>query len=182
MKINISHIGAKVVWLTGLSGSGKSTIAEGFKVFIVNQGRPVYLLDGDVLRKGLNKDLDFDDHGRSENIRRSVEVAKILHDANVTVIASFITPFQKDRDWVRSQFDPDSFIEVHVSTPIEICERRDPKGLYQKARQGLIKKMTGIDSIYEPPMHPDISIDTGEESVQESIFQLINFFTTKYKI
>lgn len=169
----------KVIWLTGLSGAGKSTVAEGLKSLMLQRGESVYVLDGDVMRNGLNKDLGYDDNSRSENIRRAVEVAKILHDANVTVIAAFISPFQKDRDLARSRFAPGVFIEAYLSTPIEVCETRDPKGLYKKARQGLIKHMTGIDSAYEPPIAPEIKIDTSIVSILESI-SLLNDFIGHY--
>ena len=174
MNMNTSNTAPKVIWLTGLSGAGKSTLAEGLKALLLKQGKSVYVLDGDVLRNGLNHDLGYDDHSRSENIRRAVEVAMILHDANVTVIAAFISPFQRDRDLARKRFDPQAFIEVYLNTPIEVCEMRDPKGLYQKTRQGLIQNMTGINSIYEPPLHPELMLNTSEKTIEESIGQLLN--------
>jgi adenylyl-sulfate kinase len=163
----------KVIWLTGLSGSGKSTIAEGLKELMLKLGEPVYILDGDVMRRGLNRDLGYDDHSRSENIRRAIEVARILHDAHVNVIAAFISPFQKDRDLARSRFSSASFIEAYLSTPLEVCERRDAKDLYKRARQGVVKNMTGIDSVYEPPLNPEITIDTSKINITESI-RLLN--------
>lgn len=178
--MNISGINKpKVIWFTGLSGSGKSTIAEGLKAIMLKQGQPVFVLDGDALRSGLNRDLGYDGHSRSENIRRAVEVAKILHDANVTVIAAFISPFQKDRDLARSRFDPGSFIEVYLSTPIEVCEMRDVKGLYKQARQGLIENMTGIDSVYEPPSNPEVVIDTSKSDITSNI-ELLNDAISQY--
>lgn len=176
---NLKKIPPKVIWLTGLSGSGKSTIAEKLKEFMKIKGYSIYVLDGDILRRGLNQDLGYDDQSRSENIRRAVEVAKILHDAEVTVVSAFISPFQKDRDLARSQFEQNDFIEVYLSAPLHICEHRDPKGLYKKARQGLIKNMTGIDSIYEPPLSPEITIDTSVETLQDSVKQVISWIESK---
>ena len=167
----LPEVSSKVIWFTGLSGSGKSTLAIGLKNHLLQQGQLVYVLDGDILRAGLNQDLGYDDISRSENIRRAFEVAKILHDAGVTVIAAFISPFQKDRDFARSQFRDGSFIEVYVNTPIEICESRDPKGLYQNARKGLISNMTGINSVYEPPLSPELIINT-TKTLEECLYQL----------
>lgn len=164
----------KVIWLTGLSGAGKSTLAGNLRDVMSRLGHSVYVLDGDILRNGLNQDLGYSDHCRSENIRRAIEVAKILYDARITVIAAFISPFQKDRDIARYQFPKGIFIEVYVNTPIDVCEARDSKGLYKKARLGLISHMTGIDSIYEAPLKPEIEIDNSKESINESINRLLN--------
>lgn len=163
----------KVIWLTGLSGAGKSTLAQSLKLSMVQQGASVYVLDGDLLRNGLNSDLGFDDKSRSENIRRAVEVAKILYEANVTVIAAFISPFRKDRDWARAQFPTQSFIEIYLDTPIEICEYRDVKGLYKKARQGLVEHMTGINSTYEPPLIPELMMNTADKSIEACTRELL---------
>lgn len=164
----------KVIWLTGLSGAGKSTLAQSLKLSMVQQGASVYVLDGDLLRNGLNSDLGFDDKSRSENIRRAVEVAKILYEANVTVIAAFISPFRKDRDWARAQFPKQSFIEIYLDTPIEICEYRDVKGLYKKARQGLVEHMTGINSTYEPPLIPELMMNTADKSIEACTRELLS--------
>lgn len=164
----------KVIWLTGLSGAGKSTLAQSLKLSMVQQGASVYVLDGDLLRNGLNSDLGFDDKSRSENIRRAVEVAKILYEANVTVIAAFISPFRKDRDWARAQFPKQSFIEIYLDTPIEICEYRDVKGLYKKARQGLVEHMTGINSTYESPLIPELMMNTADKSIEACTRELLS--------
>lgn len=174
--MSIFHdISPYVIWLTGLSGSGKSTLAENLKEYFINQGCLVYVLDGDVLRAGLNQDLGYDDVSRSENIRRAIEIAKILHDAGVTVIAAFISPFQKDRNLARNRFSPACFIEIYLNASIEVCESRDPKGLYQKARKGLIQNMTGIDSNYEQPVNPEVIIDT-TQPIGKCLSDCIAFF------
>ena len=170
----------KVIWLTGLSGAGKSTLAQSLKLSMVQQGSSVYVLDGDLLRNGLNSDLGFDDKSRSENIRRAVEVAKILYEANVTVIAAFISPFRKDRDWARAQFPTQSFIEIYLDTPIEICELRDIKGLYKKARQGLVDNMTGIHSIYEPPLFPELVMNTANKTIEACTHELLKLMGCDY--
>jgi len=156
-----------VFWLTGLSGSGKSSLADALEQKLMAQGRHTYLLDGDNVRMGLCKDLGFNDQDRVENIRRVSEVARLFVDAGLIVITSFISPFHRDRALARSVIGDQSFIEVFMSTPLSECERRDPKGLYGRSRQGLIKNFTGIDSPYEPPVNPDIVIDTLEHSIDE---------------
>jgi bifunctional enzyme CysN/CysC len=152
------------VWLTGLSGSGKSTIAVELERQLVTLGRYAYRLDGDNLRHGLNSDLDFSEAGRKENIRRVGEVCKLFADACVITIASFISPYGKDRDAVRQLHDGAGlqFNEVFVDTPIEVCEKRDPKGLYKKARAGELKNFTGIDAPYEKPTAPELLLKTGD--------------------
>ena len=170
----------KVIWLTGLSGAGKSTLAQSLNLSMVQQGASVYVLDGDLLRNGLNSDLGFDDKSRSENIRRAVEVAKILYEANVTVIAAFISTFRKDRDWARAQFPTQSFIEIYLDTPIEICELRDIKGLYKKARQGLVDHMTGIHSIYEPPLFPELVMNTANKTIEACTRELLTLMSCNY--
>jgi len=144
-----------ILWLTGLSGSGKSTLAQSIEALLHHQGAHTYLLDGDDLRSGLNQDLGFSDRDREENIRRVAQVAQLFVQAGVIVIAAFISPFRKDRSLARGLVGSAEFIEIYVDTPLEICEQRDPKGLYKKARQGELKQFTGIDSAYEAPEHPE---------------------------
>src|SRR5262245_42450250 len=165
------------LWFTGLSGSGKSTIAFTLEHALVQQGRLAYVLDGDNIRHGLNKNLGFSAADREENIRRIGEVAKLFADAGVITMSSFISPYRKDRDNVRALHDATGlpFVEVYVSTPIETCEKRDPKGLYKKARAGQLKGFTGIDDPYEPPGHPELAIDTTTVSPQEAAVQLIDY-------
>ncbi|HNC16913.1 MAG TPA: adenylyl-sulfate kinase [Accumulibacter sp.] len=151
----------KVIWFTGLSGSGKSTIANALEKKLHTQGQRTYILDGDNIRQGLNKDLGFSDADRVENIRRVAEVAKLMMDAGLVVMTAFISPFRAERQMAREMIGKDDFIEVFVDTPLEVCEQRDPKGLYKKARKGEILDMTGINSPYEPPENPDIVIKPG---------------------
>jgi adenylylsulfate kinase len=163
------------VWFTGFSGSGKSTICNSLEIFLRTKKINTFTLDGDSVRNGLNKDLGFSDKDRSENIRRVAEVSKILMNAGNVVLASFITPFQKDRDIVKEIIGENNYIEVFVNTSLETCIKRDPKGLYKKSKSGLIKSMTGIDSKYEIPNSYDIEISessTVEETI-ETIYALI---------
>ena len=160
------------IWLTGLSGSGKSTLAEYLERILYAQGVHTYLLDGDNIRHGLNRDLGFTLTDRVENIRRVSEVAHLMVDAGLVVIAAFISPYREDRQLARELFDQQNFIEVYVNTPLEVAERRDPKGLYKKARAGKIPNFTGIGSPYEPPLHPEIIIDTTTESPEQSALRL----------
>jgi len=146
------------LWFTGLSGSGKSTLANALEKKLFEMGKRTYILDGDNLRLGLNSDLGFTDSDRVENIRRVTEVAKLMVDAGLIVLVTFISPFDRDRKIARSKFEDGEFIEIYLNTPLEECERRDPKGLYKKARAGMLKNFTGIDSPYEPPSNPDITI------------------------
>jgi bifunctional enzyme CysN/CysC len=165
------------LWFTGLSGSGKSTIANALEKELFKMGKRTYILDGDNVRHGLNHDLGFTEADRIENIRRVAEVAKLMVDAGLIVLVTFISPFQKDRKMARSKFQNEEFIEIFVDTPLEECEKRDPKGLYKKARQGLIKNFTGIDSKYERPKKPDLGIDTtilNINDIQEKILSLID--------
>ena len=157
-----------VVWFTGLSGSGKSTVANIVERKLAAMGQHTYLLDGDNVRHGLNKDLGFTDADRVENIRRIGEVAKLMVDSGLIVMTAFISPFRSERGLARSLVDDGEFIEVHVDTPLEIAEQRDPKGLYKKARRGELKNFTGIDSPYEEPENPEIKIDTGKNSAEEA--------------
>jgi adenylylsulfate kinase len=164
-----------VLWFTGLSGSGKSTISNGLEVKLNDNNIRTLILDGDNIRSGLNKDLDFSDLSRSENIRRVAEVSKLLMDAGTVVLASFISPFEKDRELVKKIIGRSNYIEIFVNTSLDICKKRDVKGLYAKSKAGLIKNMTGLDSNYEHPSSPDITIEesfTIDESV-ELIFKLI---------
>jgi bifunctional enzyme CysN/CysC len=149
-----------VLWFTGLSGAGKSTIANTLEKRLHSMGRHTYLLDGDNIRHGLNKDLGFTDADRVENIRRVAEAARLFVDAGLIVMVSFISPFRSERRMARDLFAEGEFIEIFVDTPLEVCEARDPKGLYQKARAGLIRNFTGIDSLYEPPERAELRLDT----------------------
>jgi bifunctional enzyme CysN/CysC len=163
----------KVFWFTGFSGSGKSTIANAFEIELHKKGYRTYILDGDNVRHGLNKDLGFTDEDRVENIRRVAEVAKLMVDAGLVVITAFISPFRSEREFARSLFEQGQFTEVFVDTPIEICENRDPKGLYKKARLGQLPNLTGIGSAYEPPIEPEIQLKTSNQSVDDCVAKLI---------
>jgi bifunctional enzyme CysN/CysC len=159
----------QVIWLTGLSGAGKSTIANALEVALYRHGSRTFVLDGDNIRQGLNKDLPFTDEGRIENIRRVAEVSRLMMDAGIIVITAFISPFRRERELAKDLIGADRFCEVFVDTPLAICEARDPKGLYKKARGGLLQNMTGIDSAYERPQTPDVIVDGSTSSVQESV-------------
>jgi adenylylsulfate kinase len=163
------------VWLTGLSGSGKSTIAVGAERELVRRGRLAYVLDGDNIRHGLNKNLGFSPADRTENIRRIGEVAKLFTDAGVIAMTSFISPYRSDRDGVRALLAPGDFVEVHVAATVEICESRDVKGLYQKARRGEIPEFTGISAPYEAPERPELVLDTNRQGVEESVASLVAY-------
>ncbi|MCK0152823.1 adenylyl-sulfate kinase [Alcanivorax sp. S6407] len=163
----------KCLWLTGLSGAGKSTIANALEVALTEQGKHTYLLDGDNVRHGLNKNLGMSDEDRTENIRRVSEVAKLMVDAGLIVVTAFISPFRADRDAARALFDDGEFLEVFVHAPLEECEKRDPKGLYKKARAGEIKEFTGIDSPYEAPEKAEITINTAENDIEGCVRQII---------
>jgi adenylylsulfate kinase len=152
---------AACVWMTGLSGSGKSTLARRVERRLIERGALAYVLDGDNLRHGLNADLGFGPEARAENIRRIGEVARLFVDAGVIVITAFISPYRDDRARVRAMM-PSQFVEVHVATPLEVCEARDPKGLYARARRGEIAQMTGVSAPYEPPEAPELRVDTSE--------------------
>jgi adenylylsulfate kinase len=163
------------VWLTGLSGSGKSTIAVAAERELVSRGRLAYVLDGDNIRHGLNKNLGFSPSDRTENIRRIGEVAKLFADAGVIAMTSFISPYRSDRDAVRALAAPGDFVEVHVAASVETCESRDVKGLYQKARRGEIPEFTGISAPYEAPERPELVLDTNRQSVEESVAGLVAY-------
>jgi adenylylsulfate kinase len=165
---------ARLIWFTGLSGSGKSTLAVQLEAQLFAQGYKTYLLDGDNIRTGLNKDLTFTDEGRVENIRRIGEVCKLFLDAGVIVLSAFISPFRADREQVKNIVGAENFIEVFVDAPLEVCEQRDVKGLYKKARAGEVKNFTGIDSPYEAPQHPDVHIPTHQLPIEQSIERLMN--------
>ncbi|MCK6618188.1 MAG: adenylyl-sulfate kinase [Cyclobacteriaceae bacterium] len=164
---------AKVIWFTGLSGSGKSTLAVRLEAQLHKQGYKTYLLDGDNIRSGLNSDLTFDAAGRSENIRRIGEVCKLFVDAGIIVLSAFISPFKSDREKVRRIVGDENYIEVFVNAPLEVCEQRDVKGLYRKARAGQVKEFTGIDSPYEVPENPDLVLQTHQLSVSDSLKLLV---------
>ena len=163
-----------ILWFTGLSASGKSTLANAVEVELFKRGQKTYLLDGDNVRHGLNKDLGFSELDRIENIRRIGEVAKLFVDSGLLTLTAFISPFKSDRQIARSLVKYDEFIEIFVDTPIEVCEQRDPKGLYKKARDGAIKNFTGIDSPYERPENPEIHIQTEQKTVQECADLVVN--------
>jgi len=159
-----------VLWFTGLSGSGKSTIANLVEYHLNSDfSAHTYLLDGDNIRTGLNKDLGFSGADRTENIRRIGELAKLFHDAGLIVLTAFISPFQSDRDLVRALLPPGGFYEIFVRCPLEVCEQRDPKGLYRKARQGLISDFTGVGSPYEPPTQPELLLDSDRQTLDECV-------------
>jgi len=164
------------VWFTGLSGSGKSTIAVAVEEALVGAGVPVYLLDGDNVRHGLNADLGFSAEDRTENVRRVAEVARLLADAGLVALAPLISPFVEGRAGARRLHDAAGlpFVEVHVSTPLEECERRDPKGLYARARRGEVKDLTGIDAPYEAPPHPDLELRADQLSVHDAARRVVH--------
>ena len=167
----------QVLWLTGLSGSGKSTIANALEKQLYAEGKKTYVLDGDNIRHGLNKDLGFTDKDRVENIRRVAEVAKLMCDAGLIVITAFISPFRTEREMARSLFQSDEFKEIFISTPLKIAEQRDPKGLYKKARSGEIPNFTGINSPYEKPIKPELTIDTSKTSITQSVKKILEIIT-----
>ena len=169
----------RVAWLTGLSGSGKSTIANAAEKILHEQGYRTYILDGDNVRHGLSKDLGFTVADRVENIRRIAEVAKLMLDAGVIVLTAFISPFRDERDMAKSLFEPDDFLEVFVDTPLDVAEERDPKGLYKKARSGELPNFTGIDSEYQPPKTPSLVLTTDGRTVEESAKELVELISTR---
>lgn len=169
----------RVIWFTGLSGSGKSTLATHLEFQLCAQNFKTYLLDGDNVRGGLNKDLDFSDDSRKENIRRIGEVSKLFLDSGLVVLSAFISPFEEDRNQVRTIVGSENFLEVFVDCPLEVCEQRDIKGLYKKARAGEVKNFTGITSPYERPRNPDITISTHLQNVNESLTLLIEYIVPR---
>lgn len=162
------------IWLTGLSGAGKSTIANALETQLHSTGKHTYILDGDNIRHGLNNDLDFTISSRIENIRRVAQVARLMVDAGLIVIVASISPFRSEREMVRNLFETDEFIEVFINTPLAICQQRDPKGLYQKAKLGQLTQFTGIDSPYEAPLTPEIEIDTSLDNLERCLMKIIN--------
>lgn len=168
-----------ILWFTGLSGSGKSTIANAVESKLVELKKHTYLLDGDNIRHGLNCDLGFDESSRVENIRRIGEVAKLFVDSGTIVLTAFISPFKKDRQLVRDLVQDGEFIEVFVDTPLEVCENRDPKGLYKKARTGEIKNFTGVDSPYEAPLNPEIYIKNDNETIESITDTILDYLKQK---
>ena len=168
-----------LLWFTGLSGSGKSTIANCVEQELHKNSIHTYTLDGDNIRKGLNSNLSFSPEDRTENIRRIAETAHLMMDAGLVVLAAFVSPYRNDRDHIRNIVGDDNMVEIYINTSIEECERRDVKGLYKKARKGEIKNMTGISAPYESPLHPDIQINTEEVTVIDATKQIINFINPK---
>jgi bifunctional enzyme CysN/CysC len=164
----------KVIWFTGLSGSGKSTLANALEMTLHERGIRTYILDGDNIRQGLNKDLGFTDADRVENIRRLAEVGKLMMDAGLIVMTAFISPFRQEREMARGLIGGDNFIEVYVNTPLEVCEQRDVKGLYKKARSGMIPNMTGINSPYEIPLKPEFIANCTDDSIENIIENILN--------
>ncbi len=163
------------LWFTGLSGSGKSTLSHAVQQKLFDQGLQTYVLDGDNVRHGLNSNLGFSPEDRTENIRRAGEVAKLFNDAGVIVLTAFISPYQEDRDRVRNIMDPGEFIEIFLDTPLEVCEDRDPKGLYKKARAGVIPEFTGISAPYEAPASAEIRLNTGDLSQDECVQAIVDY-------
>ena len=168
-----------VLWFTGFSGSGKSTISDALEVRLHEMGFLSYLLDGDNIRHGLNQDLGFSDADRVENIRRIAEVSKLFVDAGLIVLTAFISPFRADREGARAIMGPGEFVEIYVDTPLAVCESRDPKGLYKKARAGLVKDFTGISAPYETPLNPALNLDTGVMS-QEACLKSLKGLVVKF--
>jgi len=171
--------GSFILWFTGLSGSGKSTIAHRLEERLFENGVRTYVLDGDNVRTGLNKGLGFSAEDREENIRRIGEVAKLFVDAGLVVLTAFISPYKKDRDAARSLVGSDEFVEIFVKCPLEICERRDVKGLYEKARRGVVKQFTGIDDPYEEPEDPEIIVETDKADLEQSVEEILKFLEAR---
>jgi len=178
-RISIKSQKPVVLWFTGLSGSGKSTIANAVENKLNELNKHTYLLDGDNVRMGLNKGLSFSDEDRVENIRRIGEVSKLFIDSGLIVLTAFISPFQEDRDSVRKLLEKNEFIEVFIDTPLDVCESRDPKGLYEKARSGKIPNFTGISSPYEAPSNAEIHIKTDEMSAENCSLKIVEYLEKK---
>jgi adenylylsulfate kinase len=168
-----------VIWFTGLSGSGKSTLARALEEKLFERGHLCFVLDGDNVRHGLNKNLGFSPEDREENIRRIGEVAKLFADAGLIAMTAFISPYRKDRDQARSLLNKDEFIEIYVKVPLDIAEQRDPKGLYKKARAGEIKEFTGISAPYEEPTNAELILDTGDLSLNECVEKILDYMIAK---
>jgi adenylylsulfate kinase len=171
-----------LIWFTGLSGSGKSTLANLVEIALHQKGISTYILDGDNIRQGMNKDLTFSPEDRTENIRRIAEISNLMLEAGVIILAAFISPYIKDREGVKQIVGPENFIEIYVNTSIEECERRDVKGLYKKARKGKIKNMTGVSSPYEAPINPDLEVLTDIQPVEESADQILKLLSQKINL
>jgi adenylylsulfate kinase len=171
-----------VIWLTGLSGSGKTTLAEHIEEELFHQGFLAQILDGDQVRHGLNSNLGYSEEDREENIRRIAEISKLYINCGIICIASFISPTRKIRQMAREIIGKEDFIEVFLNSPVEICEKRDPKGLYKAAREGKISNFTGISAPYEIPLHPDLEINTGELSIEESVDRLMDAVLKRVRI
>ncbi len=171
-----------IIWLTGLSGSGKSTIADRLEQVLHEQGFKTYLLDGDNIRHGLNSNIDFTEAGRTENIRRIGEVAKLFTDAGIITITAFISPFRQDREKVRNLVEKGEFIEVYVKCPIEVCEARDVKGLYAKARKGEIADFTGISSPFEEPKEPELVVYSDKSDIETCVNQILEIAYKQIKL
>tara|TARA_B100000795_G_scaffold65687_1_gene44737 strand:- start:241 stop:840 length:600 start_codon:yes stop_codon:yes gene_type:complete len=174
-----NHHHSIVLWFTGLSGSGKSTLAHVLEEKLFNKGCNTYVLDGDNVRHGLSSNLDFSDNDRKENIRRIGEVSKLMLEAGIIVMTAFISPFKEDRSEVRKLIPQGDLIEIYCKASLEVCEKRDVKGLYKRARAGEIKNYTGIDSPYEVPENPELIIDTDKESLEESVSKIFSFLESK---
>jgi adenylyl-sulfate kinase len=170
---------AKVLWLTGYSGAGKTTVATGLLQSLKDFGFTAYILDGDNTRTGLCSDLTFSATDRSENVRRIGEVSKLFLDAGVICIVALISPYRKDRDMVRHLFQDGQFVEVFINAPLQVCENRDVKGLYAKARSGLIENFTGVSAPYEAPLNPEIVLRTDTQTVEESVQQVLDYLKIK---
>ena len=170
-----------LLWFTGLSGSGKSTLANLVEIALHKQGLSTYILDGDNIRQGINKDLNFAPEDRTENIRRIAEISNLILDAGIITLAAFVSPYIKDREEVKQIVGADNFIEIYVNTSLEECERRDVKGLYKKARSGEIKNMTGISAPYEAPIKPKLEVVTDRQTIEESVKTILEFINKKLK-
>ncbi|WP_434037247.1 adenylyl-sulfate kinase [Formosa sp. 4Alg 33] len=171
-----------LMWFTGLSGSGKSTIANVVEQKLYEKGIKTYTLDGDNIRKGINNDLTFSPEDRTENIRRIAEISNLMIDAGIVTLAAFVSPYKKDRENIKTIVKANNYIEIYVNTSVEECERRDTKGLYKKARAGEIKNMTGISAPYEAPNHPDIEIKTEDVSVEDAANTIVEYILPKLKL
>jgi adenylyl-sulfate kinase len=181
-RIRLMNQKPAILWLTGLSGSGKSTIADRLEQELYSNGFKTYLLDGDNVRHGLNKDIGFDAAGRKENIRRIGEVAKLMTDAGLIVITAFISPFRDDRDSVRNLAAPGEFMEIYINCPLSVCEQRDVKGLYARARKGEIPDFTGISSPFEAPLNPDVEVFSDKYDVDACVNQILGEAYKKIKV
>ena len=178
-KENFLNQNAKIIWLTGLSGSGKSTIAKGLESVLFNKGYFVQVLDGDNIRMGISNNLGFSQEDRQENIRRISEIAKLFLEAGIITICSFVSPTTKIREIPKSKVGKDDFIEVFVNAPLEVCESRDVKGLYKKARNGEIKDFTGISSPFEPPTNPSYTANTADQTIEETVMSVAEYILPK---